>query len=387
MGVERIEMRPLPQRVRVLHAHPIRPIGGIGDQIFERRRVARQGGGIEDAAHVGGELRQTGDKGIVPRRRPGARERARPGPARPAQHLQAAQLRADEEKVDAAGDHAEVGVVQDHPAEGPVRRRPGVGDGERAGVAGELPRRGAAKETCDGAGGGGADVGAWECDAAAPGIAGAVDQEKRIEHHAQTARLQIADAAHHRGIRGRAAVDRGAAARRQRDEPRRACGQAGAAPGFGAPYAGAEGVRGGAAIIRRGIDRALRHIRRIAEPRHHQRHRGAAGIARLQLIDGDGVIGARAAGRGVEIDDHRRACAERRGAMRQRIIDPLARGREERDAVRIGHVPSGLRNLLRPRCAPLRTESLMAPRMALPLPWKNRLTSRLSIAETLKCVA
>ena len=137
--------------------------------------------------------------------------------------LDAAEFRAEQKQIDAAGDHAQIGVVQDHPPEGVIGRRSRIGDGQIRRVARELRGRGAAEEIVDRRGRGAGNVAAVIGDAAAPRLAARRHQDERIEDDAQPARFQIADAADDRLIRRRAAVDESTADLRDRNEAGEDC--------------------------------------------------------------------------------------------------------------------------------------------------------------------
>ena len=293
-------------------------------------------GAVEHAADVVGELAQAVDEGIVPARGAIGGERAAGRPGRAAHRLEVAQLRADQEQVDAARHHAEVGVVQDHAAPSPVRRGAAVADGEVRRVPRELRGRGGAEKRGRRRRGGRGAIGAGEADAAAPGGARRVHQQEGVEYDAEAARAQVAQAAHHAGIGRRAAVDGVAGGiGGQRDQPRRGLGEAGAAPRLGLPRAVHQRVGAAAGVVGGRMDLALRHLGGGAEPGHHQRHRGAARQLRLQLVERDHVVGAR--GRGVEVEHSRRRVAGMGGAERQRVVHPLAGRRQQAHADGVGH--------------------------------------------------
>ncbi len=333
---ELVEVGPEPAGIGVRDTHPARPVRGIADEVVQAGRVTGEPGGVERGPHVVGEPAEPIDEGIVPGSRAVRRHGAGERPARPADRLEPAQLRADQEQVDAAGEHAEVGVVQDHAAPGPVGRAAGVADGEVRRVAGELRRRRRAEEAGHRRAADGGAVGAGEPDAAAPGIARCVHQQERVEHGAVASRAQVAQAAHHARVRRRATVDgvaRGIG--RERDQASRRLGEAGAAPRLRRPGAVHQGVGAAAGIVGRRMDLALRHVRRRAEPRHDQRHRGAARQLLRQLVERDLVVRARP--RGVEVEHRRRGVAGMGGAARQRVVHPLAGGRQQAHADGIGH--------------------------------------------------
>ena len=336
-SVELVEMRPLPIRAGMLDPHPVGPVGGIGDEVVQAGRIARQPGTVEDRTHVRGELRQPGHEWIVPARAAISGERAGLGPGRPAQRLEPAQLRADEEKVDATRHDAEVGVMRDHAAVGVVGRSASVGDGQVRRVARKLRQRRRPEEAGDGVAGGLRDVGALVADAPAPGIARRIHQQERIEDDAQPSRAEVADAADDRSIRRRTAVDEAAAGLRERDKAGRRLRQAGAAPGIVGPRAVRDHLRRAADERGRRIDRALRCIGRVAEPGADERDRLTCGIGRLQIVDGDRIVGSRPARRGGEVLHDGRGLGDLLRAMRDRVVDPLAGGRQQVDAERIGH--------------------------------------------------
>ena len=325
--------------VGMFDAHPARPVGGIANEVAQPRRVARQPGRVEDGADVVGEPAEAVDEGIVPGGGAVGGDAAAGRPAGAADRLQAAQLRADQEQVDAVGDHAEVGVVQDHAAPGPVGRRAGVAHREVLRVARELRRHGRAEEAGHGRRRRGGAVGTCEPDAAAPRVAGRVHQQERVEHRAKAPRLEVAQAAHHARVGRRAAVDRvPGVIGRERDQPGRRLCEAGAAPRLGRPGAVRQRLGAAAGIVCRRMNLTARHVGRGAEPRHHQRHGGAAGELALQLVERHLVVGARRGG--VEVEHRRRRVAGTGGAARQRVVDPLAGGRQQAHADGIGHEQS-----------------------------------------------
>ena len=259
---ELVEVGPEASGIGMRDAHPARPVRGIAHEIVQAGHVAREPGGVEDPAHVVGELAQPVHEGIVPARGAVGGHRAARRPARSADRLETAQLRADQEKVDAAGEDAEIGVVQDHAAPAPVGGGAGVGDREVLRVARELRGSGGAEEGGHRGAGGCAAIGAGEADAAAPGIARRVHQQERVEHGAVAAGLEVAQAAHHARVRRGAAVDGIAGSvRRERDQPGRGLGQAGAAPRLRDPGAVHQRVGAAAGIVGGRMDLALRHVR------------------------------------------------------------------------------------------------------------------------------
>ena len=141
---EGVQMRPLSIGAGMLKAHPRRPVGGIGDEVLQRRIVLAEARAVEHAAHVGGELREARDERIVPHRIARAVGRARLRPARAADRLQPAKFRADDEQIDPARDDHQVRVMQDHPPIGPIGRRARIAHRQVRGVARELRRRRAA---------------------------------------------------------------------------------------------------------------------------------------------------------------------------------------------------------------------------------------------------
>ena len=136
-GPERIEMEiHVARAVRRLVAEVFRPVGGIGDL----------GGGAEHGLHVGGEIRQRRDEGIV---------------ARAVAHLgEAAHLGADQEGVDATGRRGEMGIVQDEAAVGPFGR---AGIDDAVADDGEIGDLRGADEGSELGGGGGSLVGLPGC--------------------------------------------------------------------------------------------------------------------------------------------------------------------------------------------------------------------------------
>ena len=80
-------------------------------------RVLRQRSGVEHAANVVSKLHRAGDEWIIPGDLAVTAGRARLGPRRPADGLDAAKLGAEQKQIDAAGDHAQIGVMQDHSPE------------------------------------------------------------------------------------------------------------------------------------------------------------------------------------------------------------------------------------------------------------------------------
>ncbi len=298
--------------------------------------VFRQAGAVENAAHVVGKLHEAGDERIVPGDLAVAAGRAGRRPRRPADGLDAAQLGAEEEEIDAAGNHAQIGVVQDHAPIGVIRRGAGIGDGQVGRIAGELRRRGAAEEIVDGRRRRTRYVGAIVRNAAAPRFSARRHQDERIEDHAQAARFQVLDAAHDRLIGRRAAVDKAAADLRNCDETRRALRQARAAP-F---------VRGTRRLLKRAVDVGRRRIDlaggdvgRIAEPGDDQRHGRAARKLGLQVVQGDRVIGGRAgATRRIAVDRSQARLGDALTEVWNRVVGELAGRRQQIDAVDVGHI-------------------------------------------------
>ena len=120
---ERIEVeKDIVGAIGGLVAEILRPVGGVGD--FRS--------GTDDRFDVGGEGGKCCDEGIG--RRVGTHLR------------QAAQLRADDDGIDAAGGNSEAGVVQDHAPERPLR---GAVVDDRIAGDGELGGGGGADEGCE----------------------------------------------------------------------------------------------------------------------------------------------------------------------------------------------------------------------------------------------
>ena len=134
-----------------LVAEVLGPVGGIGDLRA----------GAEHGLDVGGELDERGDERI--------------GAGAVAHVREAAQLRADDEGLDAAGRGGEMRVVQDEAAVGPLGRRAGVedaaaGDGEVGDLRGADEGRDLRRRRGGLVGGAGLAGGGGDGDAAAPGI-------------------------------------------------------------------------------------------------------------------------------------------------------------------------------------------------------------------------
>ncbi len=192
-------MRPLAVRPRVLVAHPARPIGRIGDEILQRREVLRVARIVERRPDVGRQLHEAADERIVPNRIARAVGRSRIGPGRPADCLEPAELRTDDEKTNPAGDATKVRIVQDHPPIGPIVQIARVGHRQIDRVLGELPDCGRAEEGVHRACGGARNVGRIG-DAAAPGKPRPRSQEEGIEDDLEASRLQVLDAADDRRV-------------------------------------------------------------------------------------------------------------------------------------------------------------------------------------------
>jgi hypothetical protein len=100
MRPELIEMRPLAVRDwecgvcgRMLPAHEIRPIGGVGNQIVEIDRILGVSRPVEHAPDIVGKRDQSGDKGVIPNCFATSVRRAGNCPSRTAYCFQAAKLR------------------------------------------------------------------------------------------------------------------------------------------------------------------------------------------------------------------------------------------------------------------------------------------------------
>ena len=137
---------------------------------FSASFVARA---IEHAADVIGQLHEAGDERVIPRYVAVAAGRAGFRPSRPADGFEAAQFRAEQKQIDAAGNNAQVCVVQDHAPISVVGGRACIGDREVRRVARELRGRRASEEGVDCRGCGRRNIRRIG-DAAAPGPPAAV---------------------------------------------------------------------------------------------------------------------------------------------------------------------------------------------------------------------
>ena len=296
-------MRKDSRHARVLRAHPLRPIGGIGDEVFARREILGEARRVEHRAAIIGERDEPGDEGIIPHRVSACVRRAGGRPGGAAYRLEPAQLGADDEQIDAARERREIGVMQHEAAIGEVEHIARIMHGEIGRVARELRCRGGSQKIIHRRRRGAGDI--WRIGhEAAPGFAGHVHVHHRIERDLEAAVLQLRDAAHDRLIGGRAAVNSvNAVGPADRNEPARGQRHVGDAPGIRSARRRLEGAdRAVKEIGRRRIDLAGRGVERVPQPLHDQRDARAIGQRRLQLIEREHNVGARSAGRVIGVD-------------------------------------------------------------------------------------
>ena len=202
-GPERVEVEiDVAGAVGGLVAEVLGPVGGVGDL----------GGRAEHRLDVGGERDEAGHERI--------------GAGAAARLCEPAQLRADEEGVDAAGGGGKMRVVEDEAAVGPLG---GARVDDRAVGDGEVGDRRGAEEGCDLrrrggglVGGAGLAGGGGDGDAAAPGVgrlrggAGVgvgqrvagrhVHEDEGRQRDGEAARVEVLDGGDDGLVRGRAAV-------------------------------------------------------------------------------------------------------------------------------------------------------------------------------------
>jgi len=105
-------MREDSRHAGVLRAHPLRPVGRIGDEVLARRDILGEARRVEHRAAIVGERDQPGDEGIVPNGVSASVRRSSGRPGGAAYRLQPAQLGTEGEEIDAAGERREIGVMQ-----------------------------------------------------------------------------------------------------------------------------------------------------------------------------------------------------------------------------------------------------------------------------------
>ena len=317
VDADRVDLGRRPQRVQMV-VDVARAVGGVIAEIFGPvGAVGQPAARPQERADIGGEPAQRVDEG----------ERVR----FPAQPGQPAQFRADQHRIDPAGDQGQPRHVQHHAPIAPVGA--GTGD-DRLAVDAEIGGRGAAGEGRHLGGGGGRAVGAGRParprkagDAPAPGVRRLgraaigigqgialrhIHHHERMQRHRQAARLQVAYRRDDRGVGRRAAIGR--AAVHAGDEAR---------IGIGPRQAADPPWRRLLADIAFGdarTDRAGTGAQIVAEPAHDQRHMLKVGADGLKLVERGGPVIAGMEHVAGELDGLARRAQACRRVRRQAVL-------------------------------------------------------------------